>query len=95
MWEFDIHPFSGFLDDYKKLTDKNAFVELLNELVKIDDPEDHECAIDCPHIPGVYAAVKFMCRGVLLIVSLNRLNDGTEFEQKIIALYSCSNYISK
>lgn len=92
MWEYDIYPLSGFLKDFNRMTSRLPLNELLYELIEMEDPEDHKCAIDCPHIPGVYNAVKFMCNKVILIAALDRLNENTDFEQKIITLYSCANY---
>lgn len=48
----------------KKMTHIDHLVHFLEDLIKMEDPEDHEYAIDCPHIPGVYNAVKFMCDGL-------------------------------
>jgi len=88
----DIYPLSGFLIDFNKMTKRVPLSELLGELIEMKDPEDHKCAIDCPHIPGVYNVVKFMCNNIILITALDRLNEKTKYEQKIITLYSCSNY---
>lgn len=93
MWEIDLYPLEGtFTDDFNKMIDDKPLESLLDELVEMDDPEMHRCVVECPHIPGIYNAIKFMCDNVFLIVSLERIMANTEYEQNIMVLYSCGNY---
>lgn len=93
MWEIDLYPIEGtFKDDFKKMTNYEPLEILLTELIQMDEPEMHKCVVECPHIPGIYNAIKFMCNNVFLIVSLERIMENTEYEQNIMILYSCGNY---
>jgi len=92
VWEVQVYTNSNYPTEFNTLdnSDKDVIDSLLEELVIMDDPEDHQCAVDCPHIPNVYNAVKFQFENIVLIVALDRIMEGTEYEEDIISLYSCS-----
>ncbi len=92
MWEIQVYTNSNYPTEFNALvdSDKDKIDSLLEELIIIDDPEDHQCAVDCPNIPDVYNAVKFQCENVVLIIALDRIMESTEYEADIISLYSCS-----
>jgi len=92
VWEVQVYTNSNYPIEFNALdgSNKDEVDSLLEELVIMDDPEDHRCAVDCPHIPDVYNTVKFQCESVVLIVALDRIMEGTDYEVDIISLYSCS-----
>ena len=94
MWELQVYPDSRYIDDFKALDDlnKNSLDDLLDELMLMDDPEDHPCAIDCVNVPYANHAIKLQCEKIILIISLDRIMENTDFEVDIINLYSCSQF---
>lgn len=92
MWEVKVYTNSNYPTEFNALdgSNKDEIDSLLEELVIMDDPEDHRCAVDCPHIPDVYNTVKFQYENVVLIVALDRIMEDTDYEVNTISLYSCS-----
>jgi len=92
VWEVQVYTDSNYPTEFNALagSNKDKIDSLLEELVVINDPEDHRCAVDCPHIPDVYNAVKYQYDNVVLIVALERIMEGTDYEVDKISLYSCS-----
>lgn len=92
MWEVQVYTNSNYPTEFNALdgSNKDKIDSLLEELVIMNDPEDHRCAVDCPHIPDVYNAVKYQYDNVVLIAALERIMEGTDYEVDKISLYSCS-----
>ena len=92
IWSLQIYPLSDFATEFivlKKSSRKNI-ITLLNELVVMSDPEDHNFSIDCPSIQGFNHAVKYVLdANLILLVALDRIDSGIKVE-RIITLYSCS-----
>lgn len=92
IWTLQIYPLSDFKTEFialKKSSRKNI-IALLNELVVMSDPEDHNFSIDCPSIQGFNHAVKYVLdANLILLVALDRIDNGMHVE-RIITLYSCS-----
>ena len=92
VWALQIYPLSDFKTEFitlKKSSRKNI-ITLLNELIVMSDPEDHNFSIDCPSIQGFNHAVKYVLdANLILLVALDRIDSGIHVD-RIITLYSCS-----
>ena len=87
-----VYPLSDFKAEFNKLinSSQKKIIKLLNELVVMTDPEDHDFSIDCPSIQGFNHAVKYILdANLILLVALDRIDSGIAIE-RIITLYSCS-----
>ena len=92
MWQIQVYENSDYVNEFNALNkaQKDAVDALLEEISQMNDPEDHKCSLDCPSIPNINYAIKFLCEEVILIVALDRIMENTDFEEKVISLYSCS-----
>lgn len=91
-WFLQIYPLSDFKNEFNALQElsQNKIINLLNELVVMIDPEDHNFSIDCPSIQGFNHAVKYILdTNLILLVALDRIDSGVQIE-RVITLYSCS-----
>lgn len=91
-WEIEAYPLSDFKNEFNSLSlpAQNEIEQLLRELVVLTDPEDNDCAVDCPKLPGFNNAVKYVTpNGTILIVALERIELGTHNTYTIV-LFSCS-----
>ncbi|MEX0862694.1 hypothetical protein [Nitrosopumilus sp.] len=91
-WSLQIYPLSDFKKEFNLLTktSQNQIIQLLNELIVLTDPEDHNFSIDCPSIQGFNHAVKYILTSkLILLIALDRIDSGIHIE-RIITLYSCS-----
>lgn len=91
-WKTAVYLQSKFQTEFDNLnpTSQNVIDKLIHELEIMVDPEDHKCAIGCPHIPHVYNAIQYHSGNVGLVVALDRIMDKTTFQDNIISLVSCS-----
>jgi len=91
-WTLQVYPLSDFKTEFIELksSSQKKIIKLLNELVVLVDPEDHDFSIDCPSIQGFNHAVKYILdANLILLVALDRIDSGIEIE-RTITLYSCS-----
>lgn len=91
-WALQIYPFSDFKTEYNSLSipSRKQIIKLLDELIVMVDPEDHDFSIDCPSIQGFNHAVKYiLTANLILLVALDRIDSGVNIE-RVITLYSCS-----
>ena len=91
-WSLQIHHLSNFKAEFNGLknSSQKKIIKLLNELVVMTDPEDHNFSINCPSIQEFNYAVKYILdANLILLVALDRIDSGIEIQQ-IITLHSCS-----
>jgi len=94
LWKTAVYPLSNFTNEFNALspTGQDTLDKLIHELEVIQDPEDHPASRDCPGIQGFNHAIKFIVHNdsITLIVALDRIMEGTPFEDNTITLFSCS-----
>ena len=93
LWKTAVYPLSNFTNEFHALSRNGQDVidKLLHEIEVMLDPEDHQTSRDCPGIQGFNHAIKFVINNsITLIVALDRIMEGTPFEDNTITLFSCS-----